>query len=127
LNVHTKNIPLDAQVDLEEIADKVRFLCYSWRTVLVANMFQKTNLYTGADLQNLCREAAMIGLRQDRQASSVVSLRVIQSECSRILFDTFERYRRKKTLKTHYRLSNLHWPSKSSKHTKHYKMFNYCT
>jgi transitional endoplasmic reticulum ATPase len=29
LNVHTKNIPLDAQVDLEEIADKVRFLCYS--------------------------------------------------------------------------------------------------
>lgn len=71
-------------------------------------MFQKTKLYTGADLQNLCREAAMIGLRQDRQASSVVSILVVQSECSRILFDTVERYRRKKTLKTHYRLSNLH-------------------
>ncbi|KAG2179539.1 hypothetical protein INT44_006386, partial [Umbelopsis vinacea] len=53
LQVHTKDIPLAEDVDLEEIADR-------------------TNLYTGADLQNLCREAAMIGLRQNRSASSVV-------------------------------------------------------
>ncbi|KAI8581192.1 hypothetical protein K450DRAFT_172549 [Umbelopsis ramanniana AG] len=55
LHVHTKDIPLAEDVDLEEIADK-------------------TNLYTGADLQNLCREAAMIGLRQNRSASSVVCI-----------------------------------------------------
>ncbi|CAM0134819.1 unnamed protein product [Umbelopsis sp. WA50703] len=52
MKVHTKNIPLADDVDIEEIADQ-------------------TNLYTGADLQNLCREAAIIGLRQDKSASSV--------------------------------------------------------
>ncbi|KAH8557012.1 P-loop containing nucleoside triphosphate hydrolase protein [Umbelopsis sp. PMI_123] len=52
LQVHTQNIPLADDVDLEEIADK-------------------TNLYTGADLQNLCREAAMIALRQNRSACTV--------------------------------------------------------
>ncbi|KAG2185796.1 hypothetical protein INT43_002233 [Umbelopsis isabellina] len=52
MKVHTKNIPLAEDVDLEEIADQ-------------------TNLYTGADLQNLCREAAIIALRQDKSATNV--------------------------------------------------------
>ncbi|KAF9429990.1 hypothetical protein BGZ94_008721 [Podila epigama] len=44
LTIYTRDIPLAADVDLDSIA-------------------QKTDLYTGADLQNVCREAAMIALR----------------------------------------------------------------
>jgi len=77
LNVHTKNIPLHGEVDLEEIADK-------------------TNLYTGADLQNLCREAAMIGLRQDRTASRVTqanfeyALKIVKPSLTFKVLKTYE-------------------------------------
>ncbi|KAG0344380.1 hypothetical protein BG004_004518 [Podila humilis] len=44
LDIYTRDIPLSEDVDLGSIA-------------------QTTNMYTGADLQNVCREAAMIALR----------------------------------------------------------------
>ncbi|KAF9973558.1 hypothetical protein BGZ73_003196 [Actinomortierella ambigua] len=45
LKIYTRGIPLASDVDLESLA-------------------QRTELYTGADLQNVCREAAMLALRQ---------------------------------------------------------------
>ncbi|KAF9344074.1 hypothetical protein BGX34_006017 [Mortierella sp. NVP85] len=44
LGIYTRDIPLADDVDLDAIA-------------------QTTELYTGADLQNVCREAALIALR----------------------------------------------------------------
>jgi len=46
LEVHTKNMPLGKDVDINKIADI-------------------TDGYSGADLQAICREAAMIALRED--------------------------------------------------------------
>ncbi|KAG0225382.1 hypothetical protein BGW42_004452 [Actinomortierella wolfii] len=45
LKIYTRDIPLATNVNLEALA-------------------RETELYTGADLQNLCREAAMLALRQ---------------------------------------------------------------
>ncbi|KAG0164959.1 hypothetical protein DFQ30_009155 [Apophysomyces sp. BC1015] len=45
LKIHTRHVPLAADVDLSVIANE-------------------THLYTGADLKNVCREAAMIALRE---------------------------------------------------------------
>jgi transitional endoplasmic reticulum ATPase len=45
LRIHTRHMPLDEDVDLEYIADR-------------------TEGYTGADLEAVCREAAMIALRE---------------------------------------------------------------
>jgi transitional endoplasmic reticulum ATPase len=45
LDIYTKNMPISKNVDLNIIA-------------------KKTELYTGADIQNLCREAAIIALRK---------------------------------------------------------------
>ncbi len=52
LKIHTRNMPLDKDVDLEKLAD--------W-----------TEGYTGADLEALCREAALIALREDIKANVV--------------------------------------------------------
>ncbi|KAI8092750.1 P-loop containing nucleoside triphosphate hydrolase protein [Halteromyces radiatus] len=46
LQIHTRNIPLAEDVDLQVIA-------------------LMTEMYTGADLQNVCREAAMMALRRN--------------------------------------------------------------
>jgi transitional endoplasmic reticulum ATPase len=46
LKVHTKNMPIAEDVDLSEIA-------------------KQTEYFTGADLQNLCREAALLSLREN--------------------------------------------------------------
>ncbi len=46
LEVHTRGMPLADNVDLDAIA-------------------KETNYYVGADLENLCREAAMLALRED--------------------------------------------------------------
>ncbi|CEP16301.1 hypothetical protein [Parasitella parasitica] len=53
LKIHTKHIPLDVDVDLPNIA-------------------KRTNYYTGADLQNVCREAAMVALRKLNTAANVL-------------------------------------------------------
>ncbi|KAL1914906.1 uncharacterized protein VTP21DRAFT_7822 [Calcarisporiella thermophila] len=54
LRIHTRNVPLKADVDLKVIADK-------------------TQNFSGADLRNLCREAAMTVLR-DMCVSSEVGM-----------------------------------------------------
>jgi transitional endoplasmic reticulum ATPase len=52
LKIHTKDMPLDSSVSLEEIADS-------------------TDGFVGADLEGLCREAALSALREDMNASEV--------------------------------------------------------
>ncbi|MBS3071264.1 CDC48 family AAA ATPase [Candidatus Pacearchaeota archaeon] len=52
LKIHTKNMPLAKDVNLEDIA-------------------KKTQGYTGADIEALAREAAMLSLREDINAKSV--------------------------------------------------------
>ncbi len=46
LKIHTKNMPLDKSVDINKLAEE-------------------TDGYTGADIESLCREAAMLALRED--------------------------------------------------------------
>jgi len=50
--IHTKNMPLDKNVDLNELAEK-------------------TENYSGADIEALCREAAMIAIRLNDKAKKV--------------------------------------------------------
>jgi len=50
--IHTKDMPLDKNVDLNELAEK-------------------TENYSGADIEALCREAAMLAIRQDDKAKKV--------------------------------------------------------
>jgi transitional endoplasmic reticulum ATPase len=52
LKIHTKNMKIDKSVNLLKIAEE-------------------TEGYTGADLESLCREAAMLALREDINALSV--------------------------------------------------------
>ncbi len=52
LAVHTKEMPLAEDVDLDELA-------------------KLTKGYVGADIESLCRESAMIALREDRKAKKV--------------------------------------------------------
>ncbi|MBU5537283.1 MAG: CDC48 family AAA ATPase [Candidatus Aenigmatarchaeota archaeon] len=50
--VHTRNMPLAKDVDLQELA-------------------RKTEGFSGADIESLCREAAMEALREDKKAKEV--------------------------------------------------------
>jgi transitional endoplasmic reticulum ATPase len=52
LKIHTKNMPLDKDVDIKQLADK-------------------TEGYTGADLESFAREAAMLALRESHDADKV--------------------------------------------------------
>ncbi|XP_073281274.1 cell division control protein 48 homolog B [Primulina huaijiensis] len=52
LSVHTRNMKLDDDVDLREIAEE-------------------TELFTGAEVEGLCREAGIVALREDISASVV--------------------------------------------------------
>lgn len=52
LKIHTRQMKLGEDVDLRQIA-------------------QSTDLFTGADLEGLCREAGMVALREDLSAASV--------------------------------------------------------
>lgn len=52
LRVHTRRMELAEDVDLEQIAEGA-------------------DLFTGADLEGLCREAGMLALREDPSAGSV--------------------------------------------------------
>jgi transitional endoplasmic reticulum ATPase len=55
LSIHTKNMPLAADVDLDSLADK-------------------TLRFTGADLEDLTRRAGLIALRQSIDASTVTNV-----------------------------------------------------
>ena len=50
--IHTKNMPLSKDVDLDKLAEI-------------------SEGYVGADIESLCREAAMLALRKDKNASQV--------------------------------------------------------
>ncbi len=50
--VHTKNMPLDKDVNLDDLAEK-------------------TEKYVGADIESICREAAMIALRKNINSKKV--------------------------------------------------------
>ena len=50
--VHTKNMPLANDIDIEKLAEK-------------------TDGYVGADIEAVCREAAMIALREDMEAKEI--------------------------------------------------------
>jgi len=50
--IHTKNMPLDKDVNIEKMADL-------------------SEGYVGADIESLCREAAMLALRKDKSAKEV--------------------------------------------------------
>ncbi|KAJ8476260.1 hypothetical protein OPV22_019987 [Ensete ventricosum] len=52
LRIHTRHMKLGEDVDLREVAES-------------------TDLFTGADLEGLCREAGMVALREDMSADSV--------------------------------------------------------
>lgn len=60
LKVHSKNMPLAEDVNLEEIADR-------------------TEGYVGADLENLCREAGMTAYREDSEATLVFERHFIEA------------------------------------------------
>jgi len=47
LQIHTKNMPLDSDVDLKKIAERMEN-------------------YVGADIENVCREAGMFAIRENR-------------------------------------------------------------
>ena len=52
LKIHTKDMPLTKDVDLDKIADK-------------------TNGYVGSDIETVCREAGILALREDIKAKEV--------------------------------------------------------
>ncbi|KAK9812818.1 hypothetical protein WJX72_004297 [[Myrmecia] bisecta] len=56
LQIHTRSMPLAADVDLQALADS-------------------TDLFTGAELEGLCREAAIAALREDLEGASEVAAR----------------------------------------------------
>ncbi|MDD5499993.1 MAG: AAA family ATPase, partial [Candidatus Nanoarchaeia archaeon] len=60
MKVHTKNMPLAKNVDIESLAKKM------------------IN-YTGADIENVCREAAMIALRSNIESKEVTSKNFAQA------------------------------------------------
>ncbi|XP_077569468.1 ATPase family gene 2 protein homolog B [Stigmatopora nigra] len=60
LKVCTKSMPVDPNVCLEELA-------------------ARSELYTGADLENLCKEAALLALQENIEASSIKHTHFMQS------------------------------------------------
>ena len=77
LKIHTKNMPLAKDVDLDDFAEK-------------------TEGYSGADIENLVREAAMLALRENIESSEVKrkhfeeSLKKVRASVSS---DTIKRYK----------------------------------
>jgi transitional endoplasmic reticulum ATPase len=77
LEIHTGKMPLD-KVELSKIADK-------------------TEGYTGADLENLCREAAIQALRKDMDAKKVgtkhfeEALKVVRPSMSKEIEETYKK------------------------------------
>jgi transitional endoplasmic reticulum ATPase len=60
------------------------------------NLAARTEGYVGADLENLCREAAMVALREDKDAKLVESrhfeaaLKVIKASVSKDMMKQYE-------------------------------------
>ncbi len=82
LKVHTRNMPLAKDVKLEEIA-------------------KKTEGYSGADLEALCREAAMIALRENLESKEVKrkhfdkALEMIKPSIPKEVTKWYEKYTKK--------------------------------
>ena len=78
LKIHTKDMPLDKSVNLKDIA-------------------KKTPGFTGADLEALAREAAMISLREDANAEKVKkghfedALKRVKPSVSKPLIDVYKK------------------------------------
>jgi 26S proteasome subunit P45 family len=85
LKIHTRNMPLDKDVDLKEIA-------------------KRTEGYSGADLEAICREAAMNALREDIKAKKVKrkhfeeAMKKVTSSITKELLEFYKKFveRRKK-------------------------------
>ncbi|MGC8609886.1 MAG: CDC48 family AAA ATPase [Thermoplasmata archaeon] len=74
LKVHTRNMPLDKDVDLNTIAEK-------------------TNNYVGADLENVCREAGMFAIRENREIVKAIDFeRALQKIPPSLTDDTIKYY-----------------------------------
>jgi len=78
LKIHTKNMPLAKDVDLKDLS-------------------KKTAGYTGADLESLTREAAMIALRESKDAKQVTrehfeeALKKIRPSVSKPLLEVYKK------------------------------------
>ncbi|MEM4348015.1 MAG: CDC48 family AAA ATPase [Candidatus Anstonellaceae archaeon] len=81
LKVHTRNMPIAKNVDLQEIA-------------------RKTEGYTGADLENLCREAGMNAIRKNIDAKEVTSedfedaLKVVKPSVTKAYVERIKKFAR---------------------------------
>jgi transitional endoplasmic reticulum ATPase len=76
--VHTRSMPLDKDVNLEDLASR-------------------TEGYTGADIEGICREAGITALRKDLKANKVKLLhfeQAIQEARPSVDKDTIEAYKR---------------------------------
>ena len=86
LKIHTRKMPLTDDVDIGKIAEM-------------------TEYYSGADLQALCREAALNTLRRDKNAEYVTmedflaALRKVKPSLNEGIIDWYENYSRK--METH--------------------------
>jgi len=76
--IHTKNMPLGKDVDLDKLAED-------------------SEGYVGADIESLCREAAMLALRKDKEAKEVSkknfdeAMKKVKASVSK---EAMERYRK---------------------------------
>uniref|UniRef100_A0A803KVN2 AAA+ ATPase domain-containing protein n=1 Tax=Chenopodium quinoa TaxID=63459 RepID=A0A803KVN2_CHEQI len=101
LRVHTRNMKLGADVNLQQIADG-------------------TDLFTGAELEGLCREAGIVALREDISAT-IVSDRHFQTvknslkpALTRKEIDSYSRFTKSSALQLHQVQSSTEKTSKSS-------------
>jgi len=78
LKIHTNKMPLAKDIDLKKIA-------------------QETEGYVGADLESLCREAAMLALRKDKEAKQVskkhfdAAMKKVKASVSKNSIDKYKR------------------------------------
>ncbi|MCK4589839.1 MAG: CDC48 family AAA ATPase [Nanoarchaeota archaeon] len=76
-SVHTKNMPLDKDVKIKDLA-------------------KKTEMYVGADIEAVCREAAMFALREDMKSKKVLmkhfekALEKVKASVTEEIEDTYE-------------------------------------
>jgi transitional endoplasmic reticulum ATPase len=96
LKIHTKNMPLAADVDLEKIA-------------------KATEGYSGADLAAVCREAAMIALRQDMNAKEVEAkhfeeaLRIVRPSINQEMIKAYETFESRYAERSAYEITGMHY------------------